>query len=47
MFLIMLFGIKELNKLWKKTFKIVPQLSCFLGHPVRVARFNGRLLEAT
>ena len=31
---ITLFGIKELYKLWKKTFKPSPQLSCFVGHPV-------------
>ena len=31
---IILFGIKELNKLWKQTFKTIHQLSCFLGHPV-------------
>ena len=24
----------ELNKLWKKTFKTIHQLSCFVGHPV-------------
>ena len=34
MFFIILFGIKELKKLWKKTFKTIHKLSCFLGHPV-------------
>ena len=29
-----LFGIKQFNKLWKKTFKTIYQLSCFVGHPV-------------
>ena len=24
-----LFGIKDLNKLWKKTFKTIHQLSCY------------------
>ena len=33
-FFIILFGIKQLNKLWKKTFKNIYQLSCFVGHPV-------------
>ena len=28
------FGIKQLNKLWKKTFETIQQLSCFVGHPV-------------
>ena len=26
------------NKLWKKTFKSIYQLSCFVGHPVRCLR---------
>ena len=30
MFIIVLFGIKQLNKIWKK----IHQLSCFVGHPV-------------
>ena len=34
MFFIILFGIKELYKLWKKTFKTIHQLSYFVGHPV-------------
>ena len=34
MFFIILFGIKELCKLWKKTFKTIHQLSFFVGHPV-------------
>ena len=34
MFIIILFDIKQLNKLWKKTFKNIHQLSCFVGHPV-------------
>ena len=33
-FFIILFGIKQLNKLWRKTFKTIYQLSCFVGHPV-------------
>ena len=34
-FFVILFGIKlkQLNKLWKKTFKTIHQLSCFVGHP--------------
>ena len=28
---IILFGIKQLNKLWKT----IHQLSCFVGHPVQ------------
>ena len=31
---IILFDIKELYKIWKKAFKTIPQLSCFVGHPV-------------
>ena len=31
---IILFSIKQLNKLWKKTFLTIHQLSCFVGHPV-------------
>ena len=31
---IIVFGIQQLNKLWKKTFKTIHQLSCFVGHPV-------------
>jgi len=31
---IILFGIKELNKLWKKIFKTIHHMSCFMGHPV-------------
>ena len=34
MFFIILFGIQELNKLIKKTFKTIHQLLCFLEHPV-------------
>ena len=34
MFIIILFGIKQINKIWKKTFLTIYQLSCFLGHPV-------------
>ena len=34
MFIIILFGIKQLKNFWKKTFKKYSQLSCFLGHPV-------------
>ena len=34
MFFIILFGINELYKLWKKTFKTIHKLSCFVGHPV-------------
>ena len=26
--------IRQLNSLWKKTFKTIHQLSCFVGHPV-------------
>ena len=33
-FFIIRFGIKQLNKLWKKTFETIYQLSCFVGHPV-------------
>ena len=33
-YFIILFDIKELNKLWKTTFKTVHQLSCLVGHPV-------------
>ena len=29
-----LFRIKQLNKLWKKTFITIHQLLCFVGHPV-------------
>ena len=29
-----LFGIKQLHKLWKKTFLTILQLSCFVGHSV-------------
>ena len=31
-FFIILFGIKELNKICKKTFNTIHQLSCFVGH---------------
>ena len=34
MFIIILLGIKQLNKLWKKTFLNIHHLSCFVGHPV-------------
>ena len=34
MFIIILFGILQLKKLWKKTFLNIHQLSCFVGHPV-------------
>ena len=34
MFITILFGIKQLKKLWKKTFYNIHQLSCFVGHPV-------------
>ena len=34
MFSIIFFGIKQLNKLWKKTFYSIEQLLCFVGHPV-------------
>ena len=30
---IIVFGIKQLNKLWKKTFWTIYQLSCFVEHP--------------
>ena len=40
MFIIILFGIKQLKKLWKKTFKNIYQLSCFVGHPVLLCRFK-------
>ena len=36
MFIIILFSIKQLQKLWKKTFQNIYQLSCFVGHPVVV-----------
>ena len=32
MFFIILLGIKERYKLWKKTFETIHQLSCFVGH---------------
>ena len=32
--IIIVFGIKQRNKLWKKTFYTNHQLSCFVGHPV-------------
>ena len=40
MFIIILFDIKQLNKLWKKTFKNIHQLSCFVGHPVVAQNFK-------
>ena len=48
-FFIILFDIKELNKLWKKTFKTIYQLSCFLGHqvsePWRISLDHGEYLQ--
>ena len=39
MFIIILFGIKQLEKLWKKTFKNIYQMSFFVGHPVACVGF--------
>ena len=40
MIIIILFGIKQLKKLWKKTFENIHQLSCFVGHPVSSVESN-------
>ena len=40
-FFFYLFGIKQFNKLCKKTFKIIYQMSCFVGHPVRKIKTRG------
>ena len=42
--LIILFGVKELNKLWKKTFKTIHQLSCFRGFILNDHFFAARCL---
>ena len=45
MFIIILFDIKQLNKLWKKTFKNIHQLSCFVGHLVVVKRLPSKIFD--
>ena len=37
-FLTFIFYIRQHNNLWKKTFKNIHQLSCFVGHPVGKSR---------
>ena len=41
-FFVILLGIKQLNKLWKKTFLTIHQLSCFVGHPAVCNQINLR-----
>ena len=44
---ISLFSIKQLIKLWKKTFKTIHQLSCFVGHPVLEIKTTFILLNSS